>query len=113
MPQQFVNHGYVIPYNGNVWRIAEVKEIGEIKFGELIDFIHRDGICMLNFGWLKFGEPWTACQIRQTFPPPNIPAIRYVGTYNVLFSTMKPLLTMIQQLYILSATDSNNARKHT
>ena len=60
----------------NVWRIAEVKEIGEIKFGELIGFIHRDAIYMLNFGWLKFGEPRTACQFRQTFPPPNIPAIR-------------------------------------
>ena len=61
-----------------VWRIAEAKEIGEIKFGELIDFIHRDAIYMLNFGWLKFGEPRTARQIRQTFPPPNIPAIRYI-----------------------------------
>ena len=52
----------------NVWRIAKAKEIGEIKFGELIDFIHKDAIFMLNFGWLKFGEPWTARQIRQTFP---------------------------------------------
>ena len=35
-----------------------------------------------------------------------------VSTYNVLFSTMKRrLLTMIQQLYIHSATDSNNTRK--
>ena len=66
----------------NVWRIAEVKEIGEIKFGELIDFIHRDAIYMLNFGWLKFGEPRTARQIRQTFPPPNIPAIRYILLHN-------------------------------
>ena len=32
---------------------------------------------MLNFGWLKFGEPRMTRQIRQTFPPPNIPAIRY------------------------------------
>ena len=60
----------------NVWRVAEVKEIGEIKFGELIDFIHKDAIYMLNFGWLKFGEPRMTRQIRQTFPPPNIPAIR-------------------------------------
>ena len=52
----------------NVWRIAKAKEIGEIKFGELIDFIHRDAIYKLNFGWLKFGEPRTARQIRQTFP---------------------------------------------
>ena len=36
-----------------------------------------------------------------------------LSTYNVLFSTMKRLLTMIQQLYIHSATDSNNTRKHT
>ena len=57
----------------NVWRIAEVKEIDKIKFGELIDFIHKDAIYMLNFGWLKFGEPRTTRQIRQTFPPPNIP----------------------------------------
>ena len=70
----------ILPYSGNVnvWRIAEAKEIGEIKFGELIDFIHRDAIYMLNFGWLKFGEPRTVRQIRQTFPPPNIPAIRYI-----------------------------------
>ena len=49
----------------NVWRIAEVKEIGEIKFGELIDFIHKDAIYMLNFGGLKFGEPRVTRQIRQ------------------------------------------------
>ena len=67
----------------NVWRIAEVKEIGEIKFGELIDFIHKDAIYMLNFGWLKFGEPRTTCQIRQTFPPPNIPAAKH-SRYTVL-----------------------------
>ena len=60
----------------NVWRIAEVKEIDEVKFGELIDFIRKDAIYMLNFGWLKFGKPRTTCQIRQTFPPPNIPTIR-------------------------------------
>ena len=23
---------------------------------------------MVNFGWLKLGEPWTTRQIRQTFP---------------------------------------------
>ena len=37
----------------NVWRIAE---IGKIKFGELIDFNHKDSIDKLKFGWLKFGE---------------------------------------------------------
>ena len=61
----------------NVRQIAKVKEIGEIKFGELIDFIHKDAISMLNFGWLKFAEPRTTRKIRQTFPLPNIPAIQY------------------------------------
>ena len=28
----------------NVWRIAEFKVIGEIKFGEWIDFGHKDTI---------------------------------------------------------------------
>ena len=65
----------------NVWRITELKEIGGIKFGELIDFIHKDAIYKLNFGWLKFGKPWTTRQIRQTFPPPNIPAIQYSGNF--------------------------------
>ena len=41
----------------SVWQIAKLKEIGEIKFGELIDFIHKDAIYMLNFGWLKFSKP--------------------------------------------------------
>ena len=61
----------------DVWRIAELKVIGEIKFGKWIDFGHKDAIYTLKFGWLKFGESWTT---RQTFPRcqtfllPNIPA---------------------------------------
>ena len=51
----------------NVWQIAELKEIGKIKFGELIDFSHKDAIYKLNFGWLKFGKSRTTRQIRQTF----------------------------------------------
>ena len=31
----------------NVRQIAELKEIGEIKFGELIDFIHKDAMYMV------------------------------------------------------------------
>ena len=62
----------------NVWRIVELKVIGEIKFGEWIDFGHKDTIYQLKFGWLKFGESRTTRQIRQTFLPPNIPAIRYL-----------------------------------
>ena len=54
----------------NVWRIAEVKEI---KIGELIDFIHRDAIYMLNFGWLKLANHGRLAKFakfsrRQTFP---------------------------------------------
>ena len=60
----------------NVWQIAKLKEIGEIKFGDSIDFIHKDAIYKLNFGWLKSGEPWTTHQICQTFLPPNIPAMQ-------------------------------------
>ena len=48
----------------NVWRIAKLKDIGKIKFGELIDFSHKDAVYKLNFGWLKFGEPRTTRQIR-------------------------------------------------
>ena len=65
----------------NVWQIVELKVIGEIKFGEWIDFGHKDAIYQLKFGWLKFGESRMTRQIRQTFPPPNIPAIRYVATH--------------------------------
>ena len=31
----------------NVWQITELKEIGKIKFDELIDFIHKDAIYKL------------------------------------------------------------------
>jgi len=66
----------------NVWRIAELKEIGKIKFGELIEFSRKDTIYKLNFGWLKFGESRITSQICQTLPPPNIPAIRYFINYS-------------------------------
>ena len=59
----------------NVWRIAEFKVIGEIKFGEWIDFSYKDTIYQLKYSWLKFGESRTTRQIPQTFLPPNIPAI--------------------------------------
>ena len=40
----------------NVWGIAKFKVIGEIKFGEWIDFGHKDTIYQLKFDWLKFGK---------------------------------------------------------
>ena len=58
----------------NVWRIAKLKVIGKIKFGEWIDFGHKDTIYQLKFGWLKFGEPYrrlakfTKLSRRQAFP---------------------------------------------
>jgi len=55
------------------------------KFGEWIDFDHEDIIYKIKFGWLKFGEPRTICQIRQTFPPPNIPALQYIMHMCTLF----------------------------
>ena len=56
-----------------VWQIAELKVIGEIKFGEWIDFGHKDTIYQLKFSWLKFGESQTTCKFaklshHQTFP---------------------------------------------
>ena len=60
----------------NVWRIAKLKVIDEIKFGKWIDFGHKDTIYTLKFGWLKFGKSRKTCQIRQTFPLPNTPAIQ-------------------------------------
>ena len=47
------------------------------KFGEHIDFSHKHTIYKLKFGRLKFGKTRTTRQIRQTFPLPNISAIRY------------------------------------
>ena len=41
-----------------------------------------DAIYKLKFGWLKFGEARTTRQIHQTFPLPNIPAIRYIQSSN-------------------------------
>ena len=35
----------------NVWQIAELKVVGEKKFGKWIDFSHKDTIYKLNFGW--------------------------------------------------------------
>ena len=60
----------------SVWQIAKLKIIGKIKFGEWIDFGHKDTIYQLKFGWLKFGKSRTTHQIHQIFLPLNIPAIR-------------------------------------
>ena len=61
----------------NVWQIAELKEIGKIKFGELIDFSHEDAIYKLNFGWLVW-------QIMDDSPnSPNLPAAKH-SCYTVL-----------------------------
>ena len=53
----------------NIWQITKLKEIGKIEFGELIDFIHKDAVYKLNFGWLKFGDQQlTKLSHRQTLP---------------------------------------------
>jgi len=46
----------------NAWQIAKLKVIGEIRFGEWIDFAHKDTIYKLKFGFLKIR------MTRQTFP---------------------------------------------
>ena len=57
----------------NVWQIAKLKVIGEIKFGKWIDFAHKNTIYKLKFGCSKFGKSWTTRQIHQTFLLSNIP----------------------------------------
>ena len=66
-----------IPYSGNVWQIAQLKVIGKKKFGEWIDFGHKDTIYKLKFGWLKFDKSQMIRQICLTFPLPNIPTTLY------------------------------------
>jgi len=51
----------------NVWRIAELKVIGEIKFGEWIDFGHKV---------LLPAKIWLVKVWRITDDSPNFPAIR-------------------------------------
>ena len=51
-----------------VWRIAELKVIGKIKFDKWIYFGHKDSILKLKFGCLKFDKSRTTRQIPQTFP---------------------------------------------
>ena len=65
----------------NVWRIAELKVIGKIRFGEWIDFGHKDAIYMLKFDWFKFGESWMTRQIHQTFPLPLYGRYHLYRTY--------------------------------
>ena len=74
MIQHISNYRIAGMFGGvNVRQIAELKVIGEIKYGEWIDFGHKDTIYQLKFGWYKFGKSRTARQIRQTFLSPNIP----------------------------------------
>jgi len=44
-----------------VWQIAELKKVGQKRFGKWIDFGHKDTNYELKFGWLKFGKPWMIC----------------------------------------------------
>ena len=99
----------------NVWRIAKL-EIGKIKFGELIDFSHKDAIYKLNFGWLKFGEPWTIRHICQNFPPPNVLAIygskfKYCYMY-LLVGNICSLLLIIQSSCIANKEYTRNCWLH-
>ena len=47
------NEAINIPYTGNVWGIAILKVICKTKFGEWIDFGHKDTIYKLKFGRLN------------------------------------------------------------
>ena len=58
-----------------VWQIAEVKEIGEIKFGESIDFVHKDAIYMLVKVWQTLNNSPNS---------PNFPSAKH-SRYTVSF----------------------------
>ena len=73
----------------DVWRITNLKVIGEIKFGEWIDFGHK--VLLLAKIWLV--KVW-----RITHDSPNIPAIRYLDTkvpvYNCFIHYSYTILTL-------------------
>ena len=62
----------------NVWRIAELKVICEIRFSEWIDFGHKDTIYRLKFG-LKFGKSQAT---RLNFPAAKHSCCVVISTYN-------------------------------
>ena len=62
----------------NVWRIAELKVIGEIKFGEWIDFGHKV---------LLPAKIWLVKVWRITPNSPNFPTAKH-SRYTVLLSPM-------------------------
>ena len=69
-------------------KIAELKvAIFGKKLGEWKDFSHKDTNEMLKFGWLKFVKAQIICQIRQTFPLPNILAMWYIIIECIDFAT--------------------------
>ena len=68
----------------NVWRIAKSKDIGEIKFGELIDFSHKDAIYKL---WLV--KVWRTTDDSPNSP--NFPAAKH-PRYTVYINVMNVLL---------------------
>ena len=67
----------------NVWRIAELKIIGEIKFGEWIDFGHKV---------LLPAKIWLVKVWQITHNSPNFPAAKH-SRYTVfnIFSLFSPL----------------------
>ena len=90
----------------NVWRIGRIKSIWRKKFGEKIGFSHKDNIHKLKVGWLKLGETQTTRQIRQTFPLPNISAIRYVSfTISKVNMYMHSIISYNNVLYYVDSYD--------
>ena len=75
----------------NVWRIAKLKDIGEIKFSELIDFSHKDAIYKLNFGWLV----WRTTDDSPNSP--NFPAIRYLRMHNRPYNGAQYVIQLVKK----------------
>ena len=86
-----------IPYSGKVWwgeslaNLAKLQVIRQIKPSKLS--IQNSSVAISTrrqcessiFAKLSFAKT-SRCPIRQTFPPPNIPAIRYVDILIIIIT---------------------------
>ena len=77
----------------NAWQIAELKEIGKIKFGKLIDFGHKDAIYKLNFCCLKV---WQITD--DSLTSPNFPTAKH-SRYTVIASSPSVYLYIFNHDY--------------
>ena len=69
----------------NVWRIAELKVIGEIKFGEWIDFVHKDTIYQPLHGTLNCFKHLISMDDKLIRKTTKIMSFENLNTYHMRF----------------------------